>query len=90
MDIDIRAGRDVVNQWVEVTVKAGPGHLISHVTTNLDGFPIGDDGLAPAETSYQRQWHQVGTGTPNQTHVVVVTATDNKAIPSTASKTWQN
>jgi len=90
MDIQVKAGRDVMNQWVEVTVKGGSGQLISYVTTMLDGFPIGDDGLNPPEGSYERAWHQVGTGAPNQTHNVLVTATDQKGNQESASKTWQD
>ena len=64
MDIQIQAGRDLVNQWVDVTVKGGAGQQIATVTTVLDGFPIGDDNLYSPEDSYQRTWHQVGTGAP--------------------------
>jgi hypothetical protein len=90
MDIQIKAGRDMVNQWVEVEVKGGAGQLIANVTTVLDGFAIGDDDLNPPEESYQRTWSQVGTGSPNQTHKVVVTAVDDKGNQSSASKTWQD
>jgi len=90
MDIQIQAGRDVMNQWVDVSVKAGAGPLIANVTTVLDGFGIGDDDLDPPEDSYQRTWHQVGTGAPNQTHEVVVTAVDDNGNQESASKTWQD
>jgi hypothetical protein len=78
-----------MNQWVDVTVSAGQGELISHVATNLDGVPIGDDDLSPPESSYQRTWHQVGTGVPGQTNQVVVVARDQKGNETSASKTWQ-
>jgi hypothetical protein len=90
MEIGIQAGRDIMDQWVDVTVKGGSGQLISHVTTNLDGFPIGDDDLNPPESSYQRTWHQVGSGGANQTHQVAVTAHDQKGNEESASKTWQD
>jgi hypothetical protein len=90
MDIQIQAGRDLVNQWVDVTVKGGAGQQIANVTTVLDGFPIGDDDLNPPEDSYERTWQQVGTGAPNQTHQVVVTVVDDKGNRSSASKTWQD
>jgi hypothetical protein len=90
MDIQIQAGRDLVNQWVDVVVKGGAGQLIANVTTVLDGFPIGDVDLSPPEDSYERTWQQVGTGAPNQTHKVVVTVVDDKGNRSSASKTWQD
>jgi len=90
MDIGIQAGRDVMDQWVAVTVKGGTGQLISHVTTTLDGFPIGDDDLNPPESSYQRTWQKVGSGGANQTHHVEVTAHDQKGNEESASKTWQD
>jgi len=90
MDIQIRGGKDLVNQFVEVEVKGREGQLVANVTTVLDGFEIGDDDLNPPEDSYERTWNQVGTGAPNQTHKVVVTAVDDKGNQSSASKTWQN
>ncbi len=90
MDIHIEGGRDVKNQWVEVTVKGGGGQQVAMVTTVLDGFAIGDDSLYPPEDVYRRAWQQVGTGAPNQTHEVVVTAVDDKGNQSSASKTWQD
>ena len=90
MDIQIQGGRDMVNQWVDVAVKGGAGQQIANVTTVLDGFSIGDDNLYPPEDSYQRTWHQVGTGAPNQTHEVVVTAVDDQGNRASASKTWQD
>ena len=90
MDIQIQAGRDMVNQWVDVTVKAGTGELIANVTTALDGSSIGDDNLYSPQSSYERSWHQVGTGVPNQTHTVVVTVVDDKGSQSSGSKTWQD
>jgi len=90
MDIQIQAGRDVMDQWVDVAVKGGAGQLIANVTTVLDGFAIGDDDLTPPEGSYQRTWHQVGTGAPNQTHNVVVTTVDDNGNQESASKTWQD
>jgi len=89
MDIGIQAGRDVMNLWVDVTVKAGSGQRIATVTTVLDEFSIGDDNLYPPEDSYQRSWRQVGTGAPNQLHSVVVTVADDKGTQSSGSKTWQ-
>jgi hypothetical protein len=90
MDIQIRGGRDVMNQKVDVTVKGGTGQLIANVTTALDGLEIGDDNLYTPRDSYQRTWNQVGTGVPNQTHEVVVTAVDDKGKQESASKTWQD
>jgi hypothetical protein len=90
MDIQIQAGRDLVNQWVDVAVKGGAGQLIANVTTVLDGFAIGDDIVNPPEDSYQNTWHQVGTGAPNQTHSVVVTVVDDKGHQASASKTWRD
>jgi hypothetical protein len=90
MTFQIQAGRDVMNQWVAVTVTAGTGQLIANVTTALDGFSIGDDDLNPPQDSYQRTWHQVGSGVPGQTHKVVVTAVDDKGHQESASNTWQD
>jgi hypothetical protein len=90
MDIQIQGGRDVMNQRVDVMVKGGAGQQIANVTTALDGFPIGDDNLYPPEDSYQRTWNQVGTGAPNQTYKVVVTAVDDKGNQASAPKTWQD
>jgi hypothetical protein len=90
MEIQIQAGRDVMNQWVEVTVKGGAGQLIANVTTVLDGSAISNDDVNPPEDSYQQTWHQVGTGGPNETHQVVVTVVDDNGTPASASKTWQD
>jgi hypothetical protein len=90
MDIHIEAGRDVKNHWVEVTVKGGGERQVAMVATVLDGFSIGSDDVVPPEDSYRRAWSQVGTGAPNQTHEVVVTAVDDKGNQSSASKTWQD
>ena len=90
MDIQIKGCRDMVNQMVEVTAKGEGGQQVAAVTTVLDGFSIGDDNLYPPQTSYERSWSQVGSGAPNQTHVVVVTVVDDKGLRSTASKTWQD
>jgi hypothetical protein len=89
MEIQIQSGRDIMNQWVDVTVKGGAGQLIANVTTVLDGSSLGSDDLDPRERSYQRTWHQVGTGVPNQIHVVLVTAVDDQGKQENASKTWQ-
>jgi hypothetical protein len=89
MEIHINGGRDAMNQWVEVKVRGRDGQLVANVTTVLDGFAIGDDNLNPPEDSYEHTWNQVGTGGPNQTHKVVVTAMDDKGNQSSASKTWQ-
>lgn len=90
MDIQIQAGRDLVNQWVDVTIKGGAGQLIANVATVLDGFSIGDDNLYPPQESYEKTWNQVGTGAPNQPHQVVVTAVDDKGNRASASKTWRD
>jgi hypothetical protein len=90
MTIQIKGGRDIMNQWVEVTVTGATGQMIANVTTVLDGFPLGDDDLNPPQDSYDRTWHQVGTGVPNQTHTVVVTAIDEKGNRESGSKTWQD
>jgi hypothetical protein len=88
VDIQIKGCRDLVNQMVEVTVKGEDGQQVAAVTTVLDGLSIGDENLYPPQTSYERSWSQVGTGAPNQTHVVVVTVVDDKGVRSSASKTW--
>jgi len=90
MDIQIQGGRDVMNQWVDVAVKGKAGQLVANVTTVLDGFVLADEDLSPPEDSYQRTWHQVGTGIPNQTHKVVVTAVDDQGKQESASRTWQD
>ena len=90
MEFKISAGRDVMNQWLDVVVTAPAPQLIANVTTELDGFSIGDDDLNPPERSYERIWHQVGTGTPNQTHTAVVTATDQNGNEESGSETWQD
>lgn len=90
MDIQIQAGRDLVNQWVDVSINGGVDQLIASVTTVLDGFSIGDDNICPPETSYKKTWNQVGTGAPNQPHEVVVTAVDDKGNRTSTSKTWRD
>jgi len=90
VDIQIQAFRDLVNQHVDVTVKAGTGELIASVSTTLDGFVLANDNLSPPENMYQRSWSQVGGGGPNQTHVVVVTVIDPDGNQSIGSKTWQD
>jgi hypothetical protein len=90
MQIEIKAGRDVMNQWVDVTVTSSSPQLIAHVTTKLDEIAIGDDDLNPPEDSYERTWHQVGTGIPGQTHKAVVVASDQNGNVESASKTWQD
>jgi hypothetical protein len=90
MNFQISGGRDVMNQWVDVSVAGGAGQQIAHVTTTLDGNPLGDEDLNPPEVSYHRMWHQVGTGGPNETHRVDVTATDQTGKQETGSNTWQD
>jgi hypothetical protein len=76
-----------MNQWVSVTISVTEGELISRVATNLNGFRIGDDALSPLEESYERTWHQVGSGVPGNINRVVVTATDQLGNQKSASKT---
>ncbi len=90
MDIQINAGKDVMNQWVSVAAKAGAEQQIVRVTTTLDGSVLGSDDLHPPEVSYERTWHQVGSGVPGMTHRVAVTTRDQKGNEESASKTWQD
>jgi len=90
MAIQIKAGRDVINLWVDVTVTATSGRQIANVTTTLDEFPVANDDLNPPQDSYQNTWHDLGLGTVGATHKVEVTAVDDQGKIEAASKTWQD
>ncbi len=80
--------RLVLGHRISVKVVAGSGEVIERVTTRLDSRVLGDDRLNPAEIQYERLFEQVGSAGPGQDHVLLVSATSDAGVASTASLRW--
>src|ERR1700674_4360944 len=90
MKFSIQHNRAIAGNDITVGLEAEGNEVISHVTTNLDGFDIGDDELDPASVSYERQFLQAGDASPHLQHELIVTATDTPGNTKTADRRWQD
>jgi hypothetical protein len=87
MQFTIEHQRQTMGQQVSIKVVAGIGQSMTRVTTEFDGFTIGDDVVEPGTTQYERcfdgQEARIGAG-----HKVVVTAFDQTNNLESATKLW--
>lgn len=90
MKFSIQHHRSIVGNDITVGVEADGDQVISHVTTTLDGFDIGDDDLEPLSSSYEHQFLQAGDASPHQTHELVVTVTDSEGKITSADRRWED
>jgi hypothetical protein len=86
----IQHNRAVAGNDITVGLEAEGNEVISHVTANLDGFDIGDDEVAPASVSYERQFLQAGDASPHLQHELIVTVTDSQGNAKTANRRWED
>lgn len=79
--------RQAMGQQVSVKVVAGTGQSMTRVTTQFNGFTIGDDAVEPGTTQYERcfdgQDARIGDD-----HKLVVTVFDQDNNPECATKLW--
>jgi hypothetical protein len=79
--------RQTLGQQVCIKVVAGSGQTMTRVTTEFDGFTIGDDPVGPGTTQYERTFE--GQDASNgASHKLVVTAFDQTNNPESAIKFW--
>jgi hypothetical protein len=90
MKFAIQHQRAVAGNDITVGVEAEGDQVISHVTTSLDGFDLGDDDLNPPSSSYERQFLQAGDASPHRDHELVVTVTDAQGKTTRADRRWQD
>lgn len=90
MKFSIQHQRSVAGNDITVGIEAEGDQAISHVTTTLDGFDIGDDDLVPPCSSYEHQFLQAGEASPHQTHELVVTVTDSEGRVTSADRRWED
>jgi len=90
MKFAIMHQRSIVGNDINVGIEADGDQTISHVTTTLDGFDLGDDELDPPCASYERQFLQAGDASPHRMHELVVTATDLQGKTTSADRRWQD
>jgi hypothetical protein len=90
MKFSLQHNRALAGNDITVGVEAEGNEVIAHITTNLDGFDIGDDELDPASVSYERQFLQAGDATPLSQHELIVTVTDTQGNTKTADRRWQD
>jgi hypothetical protein len=90
MKFSIQHNRAIVGNDITVGLEAEGSEVISHVTTTLDGFDIGDDEIDPASVSYERQFLQVGNASPHLQHELIVTVTDTRGNTKTADRRWED
>jgi len=90
MKFSIQHNRAIAGNDITVGVEAEGTEVIAHVTTNLDGFDIGDDEVDPASVSYERQFLQAGDASPLSPHKLVITVTDSQGIRKAADRRWQD
>ena len=64
MKFSIQHQRSIAGNDITVGIEAEGDQVISHVTTTLDGFDIGDDDLVPPSSSYEYQFLQAGDASP--------------------------
>jgi len=90
MKFSIQHNRAIAGNDITIGVDGEGNEVIAHVTTNLDGFAIGDDEIDPASVSYERQFLQAGDASPHLEHELIVTATDTQGNTKTADRRWQD
>lgn len=90
MKFSIQHQRSIVGNDISVAIESEGDQLISHVTTTLDGFDIGDDELESPSVSYERKFLQQGDASPHLEHDLVVTATDTQGKAMSADHRWED
>src|SRR5579863_6638870 len=68
MKFTIQRNRAIAGNDITVGIEAEGNEVISHVTTNLDGFDIGDDEVDPPSVSFEREFLQAGDASPHLQH----------------------
>jgi hypothetical protein len=90
MKFTIQRNRAIAGNDITVGIEAEGNEVIAHVTTNLDGFDIGDDEVDPPSVSFERQFLQAGDASPHLEHRLVVTVTDSQGNTKSAARLWQD
>jgi len=90
MKFSIQHQRAIVGNDISVAIESEGDQVISHVTTTLDGFDIGDDELEAPSVSYERKFLQAGDASPHLEHDLVVTATDTQGKTISADNRWED
>lgn len=90
MKFSIQHRRSVMGNDIDVAVDSEGDNLISHVTTTLDGFDIGDDELDSPCASYQRQFLQAGDTSPHLAHKLAVQVRDMQGKTIAAEALWED
>ncbi len=90
MKFTIQRNRAIAGNNITVGIEAEANEVISHVTTNLDGFDIGDDEVDPPCVSFEREFLQAGDASPHLDHRLVVTVTDTQENTKSADRRWQD
>ena len=90
MKFSIQHQRAIVGNDISVAIETEGDQLISHVTTTLDGFDIGDDELESPSVSYERKFLQKGDASPHLEHDLVVTATNTQGKAISADHRWED
>jgi hypothetical protein len=90
MKFTIQRNRAIAGNDITVGIEAEGNEVIAHVTTNLDGFDIGDDEVDPPSVSFERQFLQAGDASPHLEHRLVVTVTDSQGNAKSAARLWQD
>ena len=90
MKFTIQRNRAITGNDITVGIEAEGNEVIAHVTTNLDGFDIGDDEVDPPSVSFERQFLQAGDASPHLEHRLVVTVTDSQGNTKSAARLWQD
>jgi hypothetical protein len=90
MKFTIQRTRAIAGNDITVGIEAEGNEVISHVTTNLDGFDIGDDDVDPPSVSFEREFLQAGDASPHLEHRLVVTVTDSQGNTKSADRRWQD
>lgn len=88
MTFEISNTRAVQGNDISVKVTAQAPESIARVETELDGFSIGENDLAPPHTMFQRNWSRQGSATPGQSHTLTVRAMDEKGNIQAATHSW--
>jgi hypothetical protein len=90
MRFSIQHNRAIAGNDITVGIEADGNEVIAHVTTNLDGFDIGDDDIDPPSVSYEQQFLQAGDASPHMQHELIVTVTDTQGNTKTADRRWED